>query len=183
MALDGLALEPVFLGNLRIEAEDFCEDGETFRDNAFKKARYFWNKTGLTTVAEDSGIIVDALKGELGVKTRRWGAGEDATDEEWIKYFMEKMGPYVADERGAKFCCAACLIDDDGREYFFEGETMGRISEELMAPVLPGLPLSSCFIPEGYEQVYAALGHEEKNKISHRGKAIQSLRKFLETKQ
>lgn len=152
------------------------EDGDTFEDNAYKKAAYYFEKLGLLTLAEDSGIVVEALKGELGVKTRRWGAGEKATDQEWIDFFMKRM--VGESERTAKFICNVCLFDG-GNPRFFEGETVGVIAEELLVPILPGLPLSSCFVPEGYDKAYAQLSIEEKNGVSHRGKAMGEARVFL----
>lgn len=168
----------IFAGDLDIDDSSLIEDAETFSGNAFKKAKFYFDKTGLLTLAEDSGIWVNALIDELGVKTRRWGAGENASDEEWVGYFLEKMQG-VAD-RGAKFVCCACLLGE-GVEKFFEGETRGVITENLQAPILKGLPLSSCFLPEGMEKVYAALSTEEKNRISHRGKAIKKAADFLNT--
>ncbi len=174
--LHDLPYDLLFLGDLAIDDSGFLEDGATFRDNAFKKASFFAEQTGFLTLAEDSGIIVDALRGELGVKTRRWGAGESATDEEWINYFMNRME--AEENRSAKFVCAACLYTQKSEEYF-EGETKGEITSSLEYPILAGLPLSSCFRPEGYNNVYAALGTEEKNKISHRGKALIKARNHL----
>lgn len=158
---------------------EFEEDGVTFAENALKKARFYAEKTGLMTLAEDSGILVEALKGELGVKTRRWGAGDKASDEEWVEYFLKRMEGEA--DRRAKFICCACLVDKDG-ENFFEGETLGVITEKLMAPILKGLPLSSCFLANGCDKVYASLSHEAKNKISHRGKAMKQVREFLQKK-
>ena len=175
--LEGLCFKFVFLGNLDVEDGGFVEDGETFAENALKKARYYGEKTGMLALAEDSGILVDALSGELGVQTRRWGAGEEASDEEWIDYFMKRMED--EEGRGARFVCSACLVDGES-EKFFEGETCGIITEALQAPILKGLPLSSCFLAEGCEKVYAALGAEGKNKISHRGKAMRKAREWLE---
>lgn len=175
---EGLPFELLFLGDMDVDDLDFVEDGVTFFENARKKARYFSEKVGMLALAEDSGILVDALEGELGVRTRRWGAGETASDKEWIEYFMKKMEREV--NRGAKFVCSACLIDG-GKEKYFEGETSGLITEKLMAPLQPGLPLSSCFLPEGCEKVYAALSEDEKNLVSHRGKAIRAVRSFFET--
>lgn len=174
--LGGLPFEFAFLGDLGVDDEDFAEDGVTFKENAWKKASYFAGKTGMLTLAEDSGILVNALEGELGVKTRRWGAGENASDEEWIRYFLERMDGM--EDREARFVCSACVIGDD-LEASFEGETAGVITEALMAPILEGLPLSSCFLPEGCEKVYAALGAEAKNRVSHRGKAIRAVKEFL----
>lgn len=175
--LGEMPFEFLFLGDMGVDAGDFVEDGATFRENAMKKAKYFFDKTGVMALAEDSGLLVDALPGELGVKTRRWGAGEEASDEEWIAHFMERMGGER--ERGARFVCSACVFGGDIEEYF-EGETRGEITAELEAAILPGLPLSSCFRPEGQPQVYAALGASAKNEVSHRGKAMEKVKVFLE---
>lgn len=178
---DGSDFELIFLGNLNVSLDGFVEDGETFAENAYKKAKFFYDKSGMMTLAEDSGIIVDVLAGELGIKTRRWGAGEQASDEEWIKYFLEKMKKIPFGKRTARFVCNACLID--GRNEileYFEGETVGHISESLLAPILPGLPLSSCFVPDGMNKAYAEIPASDKNKISHRGKAISKARVYLE---
>lgn len=178
---EGSNFELVFLKDLGVSDEGFVEDGETFLENAYKKAKFFCDKTGLLTLAEDSGIIVEALAGELGVKTRRWGAGENASDEEWIEYFLKRMEGVALEKRGAKFICSACLIDKKiGVLEYFTGETEGTISEKLLADILPGLPLSSCFIPKGMNQSYAEISALEKNKISHRGKAILKAREWLE---
>ena len=166
----------MFLRDLTVDCDEFEEDGETFRENASKKARFFAEKTGFLTLGEDSGILVDALEGELGVKTRRWGAGEQAGDTEWIEFFMNRMKGEK--ERGAKFVCCACLFDG-ANDMFFEGEVRGRITPGLEAAILPGIPLSSCFIPDGCDRVYSALGMAEKNRLSHRGKAMAKLRGFL----
>lgn len=162
------------------------ENGSSFKENAYIKARHFYDLAGILTLAEDSGILVDALKGELGVKTRRFGAGENASDEEWIDFFMKRMEGVK--NRNAKFVCSACLLGDanpprrgQGIEEFFEGETCGIIAEKLMAPISPGIPLSSCFIPEGFDKAYANLTVAEKNKISHRGKAMAKVKEFLPT--
>lgn len=163
-----------------VDDSGFFEDGVSFDENACAKARFFAAKTGFMTVGEDSGIIVEALKDELGVKTRRWGAGESASDEEWLDFFMKRMS--VESNRAAKFVCSACLADGKSGafgERLFRGETCGVIADSIMAPILPGIPLSSVFVPDGGDMVYAALSIAEKNKLSHRGKAMAKLRDFL----
>lgn len=172
-----LPFEFLFLKDLGVDDSDFEEDGATFAENAYKKARYFFDKTGYLTLAEDSGILVNALVGELGVKTRRWGAGEKASDEEWIDFFMERMEG--EENREAKFVCATHILGGNFSERF-EGEAKGWITESLEADILPGIPLSSCFKPEGFEKVYASLEVDEKNQISHRGKAMREAKEFLE---
>lgn len=176
--MEGLNYETVFLKDLNIDSSDFVEDGVTFSENACKKARYFGDKAGFLTLAEDSGVLVDALKGELGVKTRRWGAGENATDEEWINYFMKRMETET--DRDAKFICSACLFEPtQGTMRVFNGETKGKIANKILAPILSGLPLSSVFIADGMDKAYAELSPSDKNKISHRGKAMNQVKEYL----
>lgn len=172
--------------NLKDEVE---EHGMTHEENAILKARYFFEKTGLPTLGEDSGIHVDAFPGELGVQTRRWGGLEKATDEEWIKYFLEQMGKIPDEKRGAKFVCFAALILGRQNKFataspetpaIFSGETRGIITQKLEAPLKHGIPISSCFRPEGFNKVYVALTVEEKNRVSHRGKAMHKIKVFLE---
>ena len=175
--LDGLPVKLIFLKDLSVEDGDFVEHGETFADNAFLKASYYAEKTGLPTIGEDSGILIDAFPGELGVKTRRWGAGEKASDGEWLEYFMKRMEGIEG--RGAKFVCNACFVDGGGRASY-EGGTLGDITLEVEGPILEGIPLSAVFKPRGFEKVYSALTAGEKNSISHRGKALSEMRGFLE---
>ena len=163
--------------------DHFEESGETFEDNASLKALHYSEIAGMPTIGEDSGIIVDALAGELGVKTRRWGAGEKATDEEWIKYFMNVMEGIPEEKRTARFvCCAAFTDGETGEIYLFKGRTEGVITHKLEAPLKKGIPLSSCFRLAGSDKVYAALSEDQKNKISHRGKAFHELKDFLKQK-
>ncbi len=180
-ALEGAPFSLVSLADLKIDDRDFVEDGETFIDNAVKKARYYYDKTRILSLGEDSGILVDALSGELGVKTRRWGAGENSSDSEWLDFFMKRMEG--RENRGAKFVCSACIFgkSENGQEICrnFFGETVGKISEKIETEILPGIPLSSCFIPDGFNRAYASLSVSEKNAISHRGKAMSGAKKFL----
>lgn len=175
--LDSVPCEFLSLVDLGIDGE-VEENGETFEENAFLKAEFFYQKAHMPVIAEDSGILVDFLPGELGVKTRRWGKGENAEDDEWVDYFLERMLEAVPEERGARFVC--CSVFFDGKEKkIFNGKTEGFITKELEAPIKAGLPLSSCFRPKGYEKVYSALSKDQKNELSHRGKALQGLKNYL----
>ncbi len=158
-------------------AADFEETGSTFAENALGKAKYYASRSGLATIAEDSGILVEALAGQLGVKTRRFGKGEHASDQEWVDYFLDIMGGFA--NKKAVFVCNAALVFKDGRAFVFEGRTEGVITAGLEAPIYGGLPLSSCFRPDGYDLVYAALLPEEKNHVSHRGKALRQISRQL----
>jgi len=158
---------------------DFQETGEAFEVNALGKARYYASKCGLITIAEDSGILVDALNDELGVKTRRWGAGEHASDEEWILHFLQRMEHVPEGKRGARFVCCAAVVDEKGKGSVFCGKTKGVITHKLEAPIYGGLPLSSCFRPKGKKKVYSALSTQEKNEVSHRGKAMKKVHDWI----
>lgn len=177
--LETLLLKLLSLRDLGI-ADDIEETGKTHEENAILKARYFFDKTGLPTLGEDSGIYVDAFPGELGVATRRWENLHNATDKEWIEYFLKKMAKVPAEKRGAKFICFAVLIlPQDPTPHIFSGETHGIITETLEAPLREGIPISSCFRPQGFDKVYAALTVAEKNRVSHRGKAMHAVKEFL----
>ena len=153
------------------------ETEDTFEGNAVQKARYYFEKTGIPCIADDSGIIVEALSSELGIHTRRWGAGPEANDEEWITYFLDRMGE--EGNKRARFICVIALIEEDGSLHTFEGHCDGVITEKLEADYLPGLPISACFRPEGCDMVFSALSVEQKNSVSHRGRAVRGLKDYL----
>lgn len=156
------------------------EDGVTFAENALRKARYFSHNALLPTIADDSGILVNALPGELGVTTRRWGLGPDVSDQEWIAYFLQKMRGVT--DRRATFHSVIAFIDGEKQEHLFEGRCDGVITETLEAEVPLGLPFDACFRPNSFDVVYGALTRTQKNAISHRGTALQKFCTFLTTR-
>ncbi len=175
-ALDGLGLELLDLNDVpAIGAPE--ESGRTFSANALQKARHYFDASGHATVADDSGIHVEALEGELGIRTRRWGAGPDASDEEWVAHFLERMKRER--NKRARFVCAIAHVGRKGQVQVFEGACDGIIADELEADYLPGLPISACFRPDGYDLVFSALSVEQKNAVSHRGKALLSLKEYF----
>ena len=179
-SLAHLPLKLISLKEVNLTVPDYVEDGKTYAENAFKKAQYAAQKTGLMTLADDSGIVVNALKNELGVKTRRWGAGAEASDQEWINYFLKRMEFCPDEKRTATFICNLCLVDEKGNILKkFVGKTKGKITKTLEAPIHPGIPLSSCFVPEGFNKVYIALSTEKKNQLSHRGKALHQVEEYF----
>tara|TARA_Y100000310_G_scaffold89923_1_gene87075 strand:- start:35778 stop:36386 length:609 start_codon:yes stop_codon:yes gene_type:complete len=175
---------PIKLYSLKdknIDMSDFVENGETYQDNSRMKAQYAAIQAQMMTLADDSGIVVNALEGELGVKTRRWGAGEHASDQEWVDYFLNRMKDEK--DRSAKFICSAYLVEANGSVlYDAMGETEGVLANKLMAPIKSGIPLSSLFVPNGFDFCYAALSEHQKNMISHRGKAMAKVREYLSNK-
>jgi XTP/dITP diphosphohydrolase len=156
---------------------DVEEAGETFEENAILKAAFFGCITGLPTIADDSGIRVDALNGELGVRTRRWGAGEKANDKEWLDFFLKRMKKEK--NRRAEFISAIALYRPGEETLTFRGECVGQILDKPQVDLEPGIPLSSVFLPDGKDKVFSALAKHEKNAISHRGKAIKKCHDYL----
>ena len=177
--LIGLPLK-ILTPNILGLSEPSEETGTTFAENAAEKARFFFERSGLPTLADDSGIIIEALQGELGLHTRRWGAGPQANDEEWIDFFLKRMRNEM--NRRARFQCVLAYIDAEDSLRTFEGICEGTITDMLEGPYLPGLPISACFKPEGFDHVFSNLSLEEKNRVSHRGKATLRFREFLEEK-
>lgn len=176
--LGGLNFKLLSLSDLEISSQGVEESGETFEENSFIKAQHYAKQVDIPVLAEDSGLLVDALPNQLGVFTRRWGAGEKASDEDWLDYFMEKMEE--VEERGAHFVCNACLYyPQKNIKSHFEGRTSGVITREVLAPIKNGIPLSSCFVPEGMDKVYSLLSPQEKNEVSHRGKSLFGVKQFL----
>lgn len=176
--LGGLDVELLSPADLQIEI-DPEETGSTYAENALLKAQHFFEHGGcVPTIADDSGIVIDALQGELGIHTRRWGAGADASDTEWIEYFLKRME--AEQNRKARFVSTICYIDESKNEHLFEGVCEGIITPTLEADYLPGLPISACFKPESFDVVYSAMSIEQKNAISHRGRAVHALREHLQ---
>lgn len=169
-------LDIEFVGVDTIEnPPDVLEDGTTYHENALKKAMTYFNISGLPTLAEDSGLEVDALDGAPGVYSARY-AGEDASDQENNKKLLDALKDVPDDERGARFVSVLCLVLD-GKPYFFEGEVRGRILKNPEGS--SGFGYDPLFCPEGYEHSFAVLGEEVKNRISHRARAIKGLKEFL----
>lgn len=178
-ALDGLPVSVLMPADLKIQTAPL-ETADTFAENALIKARYYHRQTKLPTLADDSGIIVEALKDELGVHTRRWGPGSKASDKEWIEFFLNRMKHET--NKNARFICSLSYIDSAGVVYGFEGICEGIITPALEADYLSGLPISACFKPKGYDLVYSAMNIEQKNSTSHRGRAVKKFRDFLSEK-
>ena len=156
--------------------DDIEEDGYTFEENAFKKARVVFEKTKLPVIADDSGLCINTLSGEPGVKTARW-AGENATGEDLIIYTIQKLEGKK--DRSAYFKTAAVFIDKAGKSKTFTGKIEGAIPEKPSGKLNPKLPYDVIFIPEGVNKTFAEISKGEKNKMSHRGQAFEKIKKYL----
>jgi XTP/dITP diphosphohydrolase len=153
------------------------EDGATFPENAYKKAILGLKLSGLPTIGEDSGLLVDYLKGEPGVKSNRF-AGEKASFEANIKKVLEKLKGVPRDKRKACFVCVICFALSFKKVLFFEGKCFGSIAHYPKGK--EGFGYDPIFIPRGFKKTFAELGGEVKNKISHRKEAVMKLKKYLE---
>lgn len=155
------------------------EDGGTLQENALKKALFAYeNKKdpGSWTMADDTGIFINALNGEPGVKSARW-AGENATTEEIANYCLKRLENEK--DRSATFKTAVALISPTGEQYFFDGEAKGSVLDHAKAKTQPKMPYSPLFMPEGHDKVWAEMTVDEENAVSHRGKAFRQVVKFL----
>ena len=158
--------------------EDVIEDGETFEENAFKKANFIMKKSGEWAVADDSGLCIRALDGAPGIFTTRW-AGENASGDELVNFTLEKMKNVPAENRNAYFESAIVLVSPEGKRWTFSGAIEGKITETPKGIAHPKLPYDVIFIPEGYRKTFAEMKNEEKNSISHRGLAFSKLKEFI----
>ncbi len=157
------------------ELEDVEEDRGTLEGNALKKAEYVFNVTKIPALADDTGLEVDALEGRPGVHSARF-AGEQATYAENLAKLMQVM--HGIKNRMARFRTVMALVTEHNK-YTFEGICEGEIIENKQGN--NGFGYDPVFKPAGYGQTFAELGDEVKNKISHRGRAIQKLLDFLDS--
>jgi len=152
------------------------EDAVSLEGNARKKAEAFYEHTGHPTLADDTGLEVSALDGGPGVRTARF-AGPDARPEENKEHLLSVME--TVDDRRARFRTVAALIDTEGRVHTFEGVCRGTITRQPRGE--GGFGYDPLFRPDGHDQTFAEMSAEEKNRISHRRRALDAVRTFLST--
>ena len=152
------------------------EDGKTLFDNAQKKAR-FAHRPGLWSMADDTGIFIEALDGEPGVITARWLSAQAKT-RETTEYCLHRMRNHT--NRRAVFRTVVVLVHPDGKERCFAGHMHGTLLTAPRVEPQPKMPFSPLFVPHGYTQSWAEMSVEDENKISHRGQAFRAVREYLE---
>ena len=154
-------------------APEVEESETTFEGNALLKARALTKFTGLTAIADDSGICVDALDGNPGVLSARWSGASENVDKANLDLVLEQVKDVPTEGRGAKFVCAAVAVFPDGQELVAIGEMNGHL---LNAPTGEnGFGYDPIFVPKGFEISTAQMSAAEKDAISHRGKALNDL--------
>lgn len=167
--------------------EDIPETGTTLEQNAIQKAEYIYRKYGLSCFADDTGLEVDALNGAPGVYSARYAGGEGHDSEANMQKLLKELGEN--NNRKARFrTVIALLLKDEGKKeqgckdspcdaQLFEGIVNGSIAREKHGT--EGFGYDPIFVPDGYEQSFAELGVEIKNKISHRARAVKKLAERL----
>lgn len=155
---------------------DIIEDGTTFEENALIKARTIAEKTHMLTLADDSGLVIDYLNGEPGIYSARY-LGEDTPHSVKNIDLMRRLEGVADEERSARFVCAVAAVFPDGHSEVVKKTMEGRIAYESAGE--NGFGYDPIFFLPEYGCTSAELSPEEKNKISHRGKAIRAMRDIL----
>ena len=156
---------------------DVEETGTTFAENSLLKSKTYAQLTQLICIADDSGLCVDALNGAPGVYSARYAPNRDFN--KGIEKLFKEMGKSGDSNRKAHFTCVISLAYPQGEYHIFEGRVDGKIAVNRMDGN-DGFGYDPVFIPDGYSCSFAQMDNNEKNKISHRGKAMQKLKDFLE---
>jgi len=153
------------------------EDGDTFEENAVKKAVEVCQCTGKPALADDSGLEVDALNGAPGVYSARYAGDASGSDIRNYEKLLAELKDVPDDKRGARFVCCIALSFPDGTVKTFFGYAKGRIGREPRGKT--GFGYDPVFIPGEQKRTFAEMSSEEKDRISHRGKALEKLTEFL----
>ncbi len=152
---------------------DLEETGSTFKENAFLKAKFFADKTNLQAFSDDSGLVIEALEGFPGIISGRWLRGTDADRNRGILSKLKNES-----NRAAAFVTTVCLYNPhDQQTHYFEGKVEGEIAMQSSGDA--GFGYDPIFIPEGYKKTFGELGLKVKNKLSHRSRALEKLKKYL----
>ena len=159
-------------------APEVIEDGETFVANALKKAREISVFTKLTVLADDSGLVIDALRGRPGVYSARYG-GETSDYITKNKLILKEMKNINDSDRTAKFVCVMALKFPEGKEEIVRGECWGEITSSLKGT--KGFGYDPIFFLPKHQKTMAEISLEEKNRISHRAQALEKIKNFLTT--
>ena len=154
--------------------EDIEEGGKSLSENAFLKAQAIFQQTGIACLSEDSGLFIEALDGEPGIFSARYG-GNHKNDVDNIALVLKMMSG--KSNRRAYFEAILCFIQPEGKINYFKGKVHGQISDNPMGD--NGFGYDPIFIPDGFQQTFAELGNKVKNDISHRAIAAKKFQTFI----
>ncbi|MFV0625900.1 MAG: RdgB/HAM1 family non-canonical purine NTP pyrophosphatase [Alphaproteobacteria bacterium] len=154
-----------------LHLHDIEETGTTFAENAKLKSEHYAKETGLCALGDDSGLCVKALGGRPGVYSARYAPNRDF--DKGMDSLLEELSKAESKDRSAAFVCVMALTSSTGKTKLFEGRIEGKIAESKKGE--GGFGYDAIFIPEGYTQTFAEMSQEEKNKMSHRGRALQKV--------
>lgn len=169
-------MEVISRGEAGVPDIEIVEDGITFEENSEKKAKEIMELCGAITIADDSGLMVDALDGAPGVYSARF-AGEEGNDLKNNEKLLALLAEVEPDKRTARFVSVITMVYPDGSKVVARGECEGHIIYEAKGS--NGFGYDPLFVPLGFEKTFAELTGEEKNQISHRAIALKNLRKML----
>ncbi|GIW66566.1 MAG: non-canonical purine NTP pyrophosphatase [Candidatus Parcubacteria bacterium] len=172
--LENLGLKIIDLESLKFE-KDVEENGETFKENALIKAKFYYSHFNIPVISDDGGLLIPYLNNEPGVKSRRW-LGYKASDEELIEAVLTRMKTAKGIERKAYLYTCMCFYDYKNEIVIFEEEKIsGYIANKPSQNRINGYPYRSLFIVEKFNKYYDDLSEEEHNKLNHRLIALQRL--------
>ncbi|MFO7258748.1 MAG: RdgB/HAM1 family non-canonical purine NTP pyrophosphatase [Bacteroidota bacterium] len=157
--------------------DDIPETQNTIEGNAEQKARYVFERLKMPCLADDSGLEVNALNGEPGVRSARY-AGAHGNSAENIRLLLKKLEG--VEDRSARFKCVLAYIDNAGDLHLFEGIVNGTLLTETRGQ--GGFGYDPLFVPDGHTRTFAEMADEEKNAISHRANALRKFTEFLKAK-
>lgn len=163
-----------------LDKREIEEDGRTFEENSFKKADAIMKMSGQVTIADDSGLEVEYLGGEPGIFSARF-AGENCDDEKNNIKLLTMLEGVPYSDRKARFVSVITMVYPDGETLVARGECSGHIIDSPVGD--NGFGYDPLFVPEGYQETFAQMSAEEKNRISHRAKALEKLEKLLEERE
>lgn len=152
---------------------DVVEDGKSLKENAYKKAKTYFDLAKVPTISDDTGLFVEALDNRPGIYAHRY-AGEDASYKDNRDKLLSELKD--KDNRDAYFKTLVCYIDENGKDYYFEGILEGTITKEEIGQYEFGY--DQIFLPKGSDRTLGQMTEKEINQISHRSKAIESFVKF-----
>jgi XTP/dITP diphosphohydrolase len=159
------------------DAPEVAETEPTFEGNALLKARALAQHAGIPAISDDSGLCVNALNGMPGILSARWSGATENVDSANLNLVLQQITDVPDVRRGAQFVCAAALVLPDGREFTVRGTVEGRLIRETRGD--QGFGYDPIFVPDGFDATTAQMSADEKDAISHRGKAMRALAQIV----